>query len=157
MKRFSKKVNKRPPKYNISFEEVANIVNSYIKEDGFSLNFTGYKVAMKNYFQLHEHDLLQAHGNMVSCNMWFNYFSEVYAFIELGKESWFLEEQRLLAYVVKDEPNEELEDFIENAKHRTMHYKVLSKHLRNQMIFFSKASDHCLRLYQNGIINYARS
>ncbi|MBP1308732.1 DNA-binding NtrC family response regulator [Paenibacillus sp. 1182] len=141
----------------MSFEHLAKVIHSYLLEQGWELNFRGFREVLRRYFRLQDHDIVEIHELMIECNLWFNYFSEVQSFIDLKKEEWSLEADWLIAQEKMAEPSEALEDRIQNAKLRAKQFGIFSNQLESQKKFFSKASGHCQSLYKNATIRLLQS
>lgn len=149
---------RRKKKYEVySFEDLAHVIHQYLMEDGLALNLSGFRDILQRYFRLQDNHLADVHEVMIDCNLWYNYFSEIEAFIQLKKEEWTLEADWLFAHEVFAEPSESLENKIQSAKERALHYGLFQKHVESQRKFFWKASDHCQKLYKRGVQAMARS
>ncbi|WPS85450.1 hypothetical protein SMD22_02125 (plasmid) [Brevibacillus halotolerans] len=149
---------RRKKKYeDLSFEALTKIVHGYLHEEGLELNFRGFREVLQRYFRLHDNDIVETHEMMIECNLWYNYFGEVQAILDVKQEEWTLEADWLFAHEKKAEPSEELESRIQRAKLRAKHFGMFSKHVESQKKFFWKASEQCQSLYKRGIKNFARS
>lgn len=149
---------RRKKKYEaLSFEELAYIIHGYMSEEGWGLKLGGFRDVLQRYFRLQDNDLSNIHEVMIDCNLWYNYFAEIQAIMELKKEEWTLEADWLYAHEKKAEPSEALENRIQHAKLRAKHYGMFAKHIEAQKKFFWKASEHCQMLYKKGVESLARS
>lgn len=148
----------RRKKYeSFSFEDLAKIIHGYLKEEGLSLNLSGYREVLKRYFHMHDNNLSEIYSLMIDCNLWSNYFAELESFLSLKKEEWMLKIDWLYAHENMAKPSEALENRIQDAKQHVRHYDMFIKHCHAQMNFFKKASEHCYNLYFKGLRGLIRS
>lgn len=141
-------MRKRRRKYEeYAFEDLAKIVNRYLKAEGYTLNFMGYQDTLKQYFSMQDNNPESIRSLMIECNLWSNYFSELEKFLLLKKEEYMLEADRYLAEINKQKPSLDTEIRIQNAKKRAKHFDLFAKHCHAKMNFFKYASNQCHVLY----------
>lgn len=137
-------------KEELTFEELAKIVHQYLKEDGWRLNFKGYKETIRRYFDMVDNHLLDVYDLAVECHLWAHYFGELEGFIAWKKEEWLLETERLKAFENIANPDPVLDRYIQMAQERFSHFRLFEKHIKTQRQFFEKAYFHCLEEYMKG-------
>lgn len=148
---------KRKKKHEaMNFEQLSKFIHKYLQEEGWALNFRGFRDVLQRYFRLQDHDIVEIHELMIDCNLWHNYFAEIQSFIDLKMEEYSLEADWYFAHEVKAEPSEQLENQIQRAKERMKHFSMFSKHVESQKKFFWKASEHCYYLYKRSVTAMSR-
>jgi len=133
------------------FEVVAKSVNEYLKEDGVSLNFKGYRETLLSYQRLADHHIGEVYDLMIECVLWSNYMHEIRSFILWKRDEALLKEDYYLALEDRRNPSAELETQIQKWKGRAKDYKLLEKHLIAQYKFFIKASEQCRSAYNKSV------
>lgn len=142
-----KKKNTNPT----NFQQLATIVNTYLKEEGIQLNFSGYSKTLQRYFRVQDYDLVEIYHIMNDCNLWTNYLSEVANLIQYKFLEYKVETDRLCAFVQKKAIDYDLEQTIKANKDKTKAFEIFYQQLIAQKTFFEKAFWHCYQLYQQGI------
>ena len=135
-------------KHAYTFEVLARFIHEYLKEEGLSLNFKGFKDTQKAYARLNDNHISEVYDVLNDCHMWSNYLQEVSHFISLKIEDIQLEVDNLSAQHDKKNPRFDLLDELDKAKEKLKHFKLFAKELKSQRQFFVKASESCYRLYK---------
>lgn len=135
----------------LSFTDLAKIIHAYLKEEGLSLNFSGYREILKRYFQIEDNNISEIYKLIIDCNLWSNYFAELESFMSFKKEQYILQAELLYAYKNPAKTSKCIEVKIQDNKKRIKHFDMFTKHCRAQKNFFKKASEHCNKLYFKGL------
>lgn len=138
-------------KQKTRFEVVAKAVNSHLKEEGYCLNFKGYRETLLSYQRLSDNHIREVYDLMSDCLLWSNYMHEVRSFISWKKEEALLNADYYTALEDRKNPSAELESIIQFWKGRSRDYKLFEKHLLAQYKFFIKAYEQCKSAYNKSV------
>lgn len=146
----------RRKKHAYTFEVLAKFIHGYLKEEGLTLNFKGYRDTIREYSRLEDNHIQQIFSVMNDLHLWNHYFIEIEHFINFKRDMYELELDYLKAFVNNAEPNETLENRINTLSEKVKHFRLFSKELKNQRVFFQKAFENCLIMYQKSYRNFAK-
>lgn len=138
-------MSRKPQK---SFESIVREAHGFLSADGLQLRLFGYKEAMSDYFSIHDHDIVEIHKNLLNCNLWADYFSEIIAVLLTYQEHYQLTADWYRAVEDLNNPSAHLEALYQEELRKFNLTKQLVKQCRAQKRFFEKATNHCLHLYK---------
>jgi len=143
-----KETSNRKKKYSrVEFQEMEKLINLYLQDEGFSLNFNGYSEIRLKYFRLQDTDLYETYQLMIECNLWSNYMIDVENIVQFYWLDTIVEKERLEGLFDKKAPDEQLEKDIKFLKKKVKDFAIFHKQIIAQKVFFEKAFWHCYKVY----------
>ena len=139
----------------VRFQDLAKLINHYLKDEGITLTFKGYNETLRDYFRMDDNNTPVAFELMTHCNLWANYFGDIEGVIQSKALELQLNIDQLKAQEDKKNPEEERLTTITELTKKHKDLVLFLKYLKNQRKFFDKAHLHCYRVYAQ-IVNTLR-
>ncbi|MDF2879471.1 MAG: hypothetical protein K0R54_28 [Clostridiaceae bacterium] len=132
------------------FQDMAKLINHYLKDENITLTFQGYNDTISSYFKINDNDLYEAFNLAVECNLWNNYFADIEGIIQVYTFDIELSLDKIKAQYDKNTNNDILDNEIKLLTKKLKDFKIFLKQVGAQKNFFDKAHFHCNKLYLKG-------
>lgn len=139
---------------HMKFQDMAKKINTYLVIEKISLNFDGYNETVARYFRLDDSDISEAYSLMTECNLWNNYFADIEGIVKYYTLSSQISLDKFNATYNKKLENEVLDRRFDILSKRYKDFKVFSKQIMAQKVFFENAFWHCYKIYAKSVKTY---